>query len=313
MRYEHIVGDWWTIPKAETKTGKNPNIDEKVKFDHRVFLPPLAKELIGPILKSGHVFTPRGKPIVENSLSSHVLRVITSRNGIVTKEKYYGLPAWVPHDLRRTMATRLAEDLDADYRYINAMLGHVIPGILGIYVRAKFDARKRTLGLAWEKLLLDIINKQDSTDPQNGESSANPESTRILTNNEIKIIWEGLATIKSEHSSRALKLVLLTGQEVSACATIHREQISTETTGTWWNVPGGNKIILTTIAMSLLDKQWNLNGYAFAPPGKTPYPRSTVTSHPKPRQLWTGKMDPTGFTQDSSFRHEKNGRFSWHC
>lgn len=257
MRFEHIIGDWWVIPKEETKIGKNPNIKEDLKFDQSVYLTPLAKELIGQG-KTGFVFAARGgRQLTEGALSGYVRKEVVGDDGTLKKVMYMGLPPWAPHDLRRTMSTRVVDDLDTPHEHVNAILGHLIPGILGIYVRSRYDGKKREIALAWEKRLLEIVG----TPAASPVLVPNVESRRVLTDKEIRVVWQGLSSLNSVHSSGALKLILLSGQSVGACAGFSRDDTISDATGLWWQLDN-NKVYLTGTAVELIGVK---DGYAFAP------------------------------------------------
>jgi integrase len=70
------------------------------------------------------------------------------------------LTHWTHHDLRRTLATKLAEELNIEPHIIEALLGHVSGhkrGVAGVYNRADYFAQKRqALGL-WADHLLAIV------------------------------------------------------------------------------------------------------------------------------------------------------------
>ena len=55
---------------------------------------------------------------------------------------------WAPHDLRRTGRTMLAA-LGCPAEVAEAVLGHMPPGIQGVYNRHQYDTERR----AWLKLL----------------------------------------------------------------------------------------------------------------------------------------------------------------
>lgn len=257
MRREHIEGDWWTIPKEETKIGKNPNIAEDLKFDQRIYLSSLAKELIGAG-EGEFVFAAReGRPVTEGALSGHVRKEVVGGSDGLRKAAHYGLRPWVPHDLRRTMATRVVDDLSAPHEYVNAILGHLIPGVLGIYVRSRYDAQKKELALAWERRLLEIV-RNPLPSPVIVPTVA---PRRVLTDEEIRVVWRGLSSLNSAHSSGALKFILVSGQSVGACAGFSRADTVSDTTGMWWQLES-NKVYLTDAALQLVG---NKEGYAFAP------------------------------------------------
>lgn len=61
---------------------------------------------------------------------------------------HWGIPHFTPHDLRRTGSTLLNEmGYSADW--IEIALGHVIPGIRGIYNRARYGAERRKMLQEW--------------------------------------------------------------------------------------------------------------------------------------------------------------------
>lgn len=66
------------------------------------------------------------------------------------------LPHWTPHDLRRTVATRMGE-LDVQPHIIEAVLNHVSghrAGVAGIYNRAMYEPEKRNALARWADQLL---------------------------------------------------------------------------------------------------------------------------------------------------------------
>jgi integrase len=66
------------------------------------------------------------------------------------------LPAWVNHDLRRTLRSRLSE-LRVDADVAEAILSHVKPGIRGVYDRWEYHDEKRHALELWAKRLRDIV------------------------------------------------------------------------------------------------------------------------------------------------------------
>jgi integrase len=257
MRYEHISGDWWTIPWEETKNGRNPNIKEENKFDHRVYLPPLAKRIIGK--GTGYVFTFRGKPIFgEKAISHFVAKEIKAKDGTVLKEKYFGLPNWRPHDLRRTSSTGMA-DLGATQEHINAIQGHIIPGIAGIYVQTRYDKQKVTWLTRWDEHISALIADEPPAQLETREAD------RVLSDEELRIVWQGLSSRSPAAAATvgALKLCLITGQAPGKCAALHANQIVTDS-GKWWQV-GRNKIRLSSLALEVIGPA--PSGFVFATQG----------------------------------------------
>lgn len=142
LHTKEIDGKWWSIPRERIKTR------EKRDEDHRVFLSPLARQIIGDV--KGHIAPSAGgeSEMTENALAYHVRRTVANTG----KETYYGLPRWTPHDLRRTMATGLAS-LGAPQEHIDAIQNHAIPGVSGIYNRYKYDKEKQLWLTKWAQHL----------------------------------------------------------------------------------------------------------------------------------------------------------------
>lgn len=132
MLHEEIDGDWWTIPKEKTKNQKRAQAT-----DHRVFLSPFAKEMIGS--GSGPVFP---SPTGVSALGTALRRL---RNRI-------DIAPFAPHDLRRTAATNIAE-LGYSQDVIDRILGHMLPKIARTYNRYSYDKEKQQVMLAWEEKL----------------------------------------------------------------------------------------------------------------------------------------------------------------
>ena len=72
--------------------------------------------------------------------------------------------AWVTHDLRRSAATRMAEDLNIPPHVIEAVLNHVSGhkhGVHGIYNRSSYNSQKAQALAAWAEHLLGIVEGRD--------------------------------------------------------------------------------------------------------------------------------------------------------
>jgi len=147
LHTREIDGQWWSIPLDRIKTR------EKRDEDHRVYLSPLAHQIIGDVTGYIAPSADRTSEMTENALAFHVRRTVTSTG----KKPYYGLPRWTPHDLRRTMATGLAS-LGAPQQHIDAIQNHAIPGVSGIYNRYKYDREKQEWLTIWSQHLEKLIS-----------------------------------------------------------------------------------------------------------------------------------------------------------
>ena len=75
------------------------------------------------------------------------------------------LVEWKPHDLRRTLATRMAE-LGVQPHIIEAVLNHVSGhkgGVAGIYNRATYDKEKREALNLWAEHVMATVEGRTPT------------------------------------------------------------------------------------------------------------------------------------------------------
>jgi integrase len=164
MHSGEIAGQWWTIPHP--KNG----------IAHRVFLTATALDLIGN--KTGYIFesprtntlTQKPKPMHVNAVA-HAVRLNLEEPGEPSEaevpaegiEEVDGLrrklimSSWSPHDLRRTMATKLSE-LGFWDEVIDVIQNHKKRGIVRTYNRNRYDREKQEALEAWERKLLAITS-----------------------------------------------------------------------------------------------------------------------------------------------------------
>lgn len=178
LHTREIEGDWWTIPAERSK-------NKKV---HRVYLPPLALEIIAEAIKeaeaakeraeirkareagqgqkaikkptdqkySGYIF-PCPHYSKDKSIERHALSKALKRNESEDGSTTLGLTTFTPHDLRRTAATFMAESGELD-EVIDAVLNHSKQGIIKVYNLYRYDKEKQKALEAWEQKLLSIIS-----------------------------------------------------------------------------------------------------------------------------------------------------------
>ena len=84
-----------------------------------------------------------------------------------------GVTGWRIHDLRRTFSTGMNE-LGADPHIVEAILGHKIRGVAGVYNKAKHIAAKRAAVEAWGAHVLALVEGRDPgvVLPMRGRSDA---------------------------------------------------------------------------------------------------------------------------------------------
>ncbi len=145
MRFDEIDGDLWTIPEERYKTG-NPNY---------VPLTDDAAKWIGE--GKGFVFSSTGgkRPFSGFSKAKAALdRIIAVKR----KEAEQGaVPGWTLHDLRRT-ARSLMSRAGVPGDIGEMVLGHVIPGVRGVYDRHSYADEKRDALEKLATLIKTILN-----------------------------------------------------------------------------------------------------------------------------------------------------------
>lgn len=156
MRWDEIdENNTWNIP-AERMKGQEP---------HSVPLTELACEVVGYArLYSGDSqfvfrssYQQKDSPMTAHALSRAIARHWQEMG---FEEKF------TPHDLRRTLRTRLAE-LGIDDVIAERVLGHKLQGIMAVYNRHGYDQEKRQALGRWSSKLRQIIG--DVSQDQQGK------------------------------------------------------------------------------------------------------------------------------------------------
>ena len=140
--WTEVDGDWWTIAGSKTKN----------QLAHRVPLSSLALEILSNQPQtSKYIF-----PCRYQRKNTHTSE--SSAANAVNRSRYFGLPRWTPHDLRRTAATTMAS-LGVARFVIGRVLNHAEPGVTKIYDRHSYDPEKRAALEKWERRLRAIISE----------------------------------------------------------------------------------------------------------------------------------------------------------
>ena len=150
---EATDGLWWTIPKAKTK---NKRIERATA--HRVPLVGRAELIVRrrwaiygasylfpyTALKSGRRPAKSRKCITQASVGQIIARCQPywkGNNKLVT-DRPIPVTGWTPHDLRRTARTMLGA-MGCANEVAEEIIGHIKPGIVGVYNLYTYDAEKR--------------------------------------------------------------------------------------------------------------------------------------------------------------------------
>jgi len=158
MQRDHITqtGEqwWWTVPKSLTK---NANVPQAVDLRVPLFGQALAvvQRRMASIGPSGLMWEDaKGKAYSQNDFSTYIYNLQPYSPKVTGRQSISGLVLpvthWTPHNLRRTASTTLSS-LGCIKEYREAILGHVQPGVEGIYNAYSYDAER----VEWLKKLSD--------------------------------------------------------------------------------------------------------------------------------------------------------------
>lgn len=150
MTWEQLDDAWWVIP-ADLRKNNEAN--------HIPILPMLADIIEeAKIYSSGSLYVFRSPHDKESHITVGALAMAIRRH-----KGEIGIPErFTPHDLRRTLRTRLAE-LGVSDAVAEKVLGHKLQGVLGVYNRHSYDAEKRQALSLWEKRLREILEPSEPT------------------------------------------------------------------------------------------------------------------------------------------------------
>lgn len=149
MAWDEIDPDGvWNIPAKRMKN----------KEAQRVPLTDMALEIIeqARIYSGESRFVFRSSHKDNEGMTAHALSRAIARHW---QELGFGAK-WTPHDLRRTLRTRLAE-IGIDDVVAERVLGHKLQGIMAVYNRHSYDTEKRQALEQWAKKLRQIVGIEE--------------------------------------------------------------------------------------------------------------------------------------------------------
>lgn len=132
--WEHVHGDRWTIPAAHSKNGRG----------HWVHLSPAALALLRAL--------PRDNGRVFRAVSLTATQAWVKR--WCARERIE--PAFTPHDLRRSTATRM-NDMGIAPHVVERCLNHTMQGVMAIYNRAEYESERIEAWNRWGAELRRIV------------------------------------------------------------------------------------------------------------------------------------------------------------
>ena len=148
-------GWWWTMPKALTKNAGRDNAG-----DLRVPLVGRALEVVQRRAGDGYLFAAKTKtgytsqPGIQSQVNFRQPYCVQRPD--VTRTRL-AVTHWSPHDLRRTVRTGLAA-MGCPSDVAESILGHVQPGIQGVYNAHKYDSERRHWLQLWSDRLELLIS-----------------------------------------------------------------------------------------------------------------------------------------------------------
>lgn len=149
MTWEQFDGEWWIIPADQRKNN----------MENRVPVLPIMAEIIETARvysgDSRYVFRSSHNEAMPLTVGAMAKAVLRHRVEMEISERF------TPHDLRRTLRTRLAE-LGISDIVAECILGHKLQGIIAVYNRHTYDTEKRQALAAWEKHLRKILEPSES-------------------------------------------------------------------------------------------------------------------------------------------------------
>ena len=131
----------WTIPKERYKTG----------IEHKVHLTNVMIELLKKLKERSKDSDKILPSMAEKSLGHSVKRSQTR----------IGIEKWTLHDLRRTLASRLADTLGIDVVVIEKLLGHKLPKIMATYQKDEMIPKRQAALEAWSDKIEILVNNDN--------------------------------------------------------------------------------------------------------------------------------------------------------
>jgi integrase len=140
--------------------------DQRCKNDnaHIVPLSPPARALLEAIPRVGEFVFGAAGPFTSFSYNKAAVdkRIAADRKAAGREP----MPPWVIHDLRRSVATHMAEQCGIAPHIIEAVLNHTgghKAGVAGVYNRATYEGEKRQALDRWTEFLLARVEDRPST------------------------------------------------------------------------------------------------------------------------------------------------------
>lgn len=142
---EEPTGWWWTIPKAKTKNARHATAtDLRVPLVGRARVLALRRLEQAKLQDGRFLFPSHG---VLGHVEQKAVQATVYTHQPYSRTRYGENPPrltvthWAPHDLRRSVRTLLAS-MGCPSEVAESILGHMLPGVQGVYNRHGYDAER---------------------------------------------------------------------------------------------------------------------------------------------------------------------------
>lgn len=158
VQQEHDGLTWWVVPKGKTKSARHEHAtDLRVPlFGRALEIATRRKQRYGDgALFPAKTLDGRIRPVEQKTIQAGVYyhQPYSATRPEAVRPR---LPVdrWAPHDLRRTARTLLAS-IGCPDAVGEAILGHMLPGVMGVYNRHAYDAER----VVWLRRLSDLLER----------------------------------------------------------------------------------------------------------------------------------------------------------
>jgi integrase len=163
QRREEVAGMRWEELDLDKAIWIMPAERAKNKLAHTVDLSPQVVAILAnlPLMSEGLVFTTTG-----NTPVSGFSKVKARLDKVMRSELGRELEAWRNHDLRRTMATLMGEELEIDPGVIERILNNLSGsqgGLQGVYQRQQYKAKRKAAMFAWGAWVERLVKDEDAS------------------------------------------------------------------------------------------------------------------------------------------------------
>jgi integrase len=162
MRWDQLdlANHLWTLPAQSTKAKRRhevPLSDLAIEIIERVPKQEGSRFLLTTTLRTPISGFSRAKAMIDTRNKDQRLEMEAQGVRPVNGAAWPFNTAWRFHDLRRTVATRLEDDLSVSKAVISAILNHAEGGATAVYTRGQLREQKLAAMQAWGRYLATLV------------------------------------------------------------------------------------------------------------------------------------------------------------